>query len=159
MKRQLLRASSLALAGLLMFASAASAAQTPSTLTTTGTGMTLKVGPATLATKAAGRVSLSFTCDPIDEYGTAVSALLVDQSTVTITQAIGRTVASRSGQFRGNVTCDSSTDNRFNVFIVDSTAPFSTGSGFISAGVQAFDFNFCCTVDQAGIEAALKIGR
>ena len=158
----LVRAAGLAFAGLVALSPTAFAASSPATLTATGTKMTLTAGPVTLTTKAAVTVHISFVCDPLDEFGTPVSALSVDQSYVKVTEAVGKSLATGVGEFSGSVTCDSSTVNYFSVLVVYTTVPFNGGSGVIQTDVSAFDFNFCCQGDyfrRAGVQGAIKIGH
>ena len=105
---------------------------------------------------------MSFTCDPIDENGTLVSALIVDEADITMTQAVGTSIAKGTGIFNGPVTCNSATVNHFSALIVSATVPFKTGVGVIAAGAQAFDPNFCCGGDffrSAFLVDAIKIVR
>jgi hypothetical protein len=160
--RILVRAAGLALAGALSLTSVASAGSVPSSITVTGTGMTLTLSNVTLQTKAAVSVDVDFVCDPLDEFGTPVSALIVDQASVTISEAVGKSIARGTGEFSGPVTCDSTTVNHFAVLAISTTVPFKAGSGVIQSTVFAFDFNFCCSGDwfrRATIQGVIKIGR
>jgi hypothetical protein len=153
------RSTGLAMSGLLIMAGVASAATVPKSLTATGTGMTITVNSVHLVTRAAVNVTVSIVCDPIDEFGTPVSALFINAS-VTVTEAVGKSLAQGAGQNGGNGTCDSTTVNHFTIFIVSSTVPFKAGNTAIQGFGSAEDDNFCCQiVDHVALAGAIKVQR
>jgi hypothetical protein len=156
---RLLRSTGLAMSGLLALAGVVSAATVPTSLTTTGPGMTYTVNSVHLVTRAAVNVTISIVCDPLDEFGTPVSALVIDGNVITVTEAVGKKLAQGTAFVSGNVTCDSSTVNHLTVLVVSSTVPFKAGGAVIQTFAQAIDFNFCCTSDHAAVAGAIKIQR
>ncbi len=148
-----------AIAALLMWSGIASGASLPNTVTATGRGATITAGPVTLTTKAAVTVQIAYVCDPLDENGTPVSALVIDQGTVSITEAVNKSLAQGQGIFSGNVTCDSSTVNHFTALVVSTTVPFKAAAAVIDGEASSFDFNFCCPENFARVQAAIKIAK
>ena len=143
--RVLARAAGFAVVAALLLSAPVSAA-VPSSLTATGHGMVATVSGLKLVSNAAVSVQISYTCDPIDENGTLVSAVFGGGS-VTVSQAVGKTIAQGTISFGGPANCDSSTVNHMSALVISATVPFKTGASVIQTFIQASDDNFCCQGD------------
>ena len=95
--------------------------------------------------KVIAEVQVRIICDPIPTIDpntgepTTSTVGFIENSWVNVLQAQGRAVASGTGSFYGQLTCDGLTANTFTVDIAAANLPWKNGSAVVNAGVYAVD--------------------
>ena len=101
-------------------------------------GGSVTVGPVTLTNRVLVTVPITLICDPI-EGATNPSLSGMPGSSVTIRQAVGKTVATASADLYAHVTCDGVFENVLMVQLWASDVPFHGGQAVLEAQIRVTD--------------------
>jgi len=120
--------------------------------TGSSSGATIKITGAHLLAGVAVVVDVSVTCQPINgntQLTLGYGAGMTDLS-VTITQRVGKKVASAGGTFNGSnttITCDGTTVSKYKIDVVPAggTVPFTTGTSAMDGQTFIQDLTVCCS--------------
>jgi hypothetical protein len=114
-------------------------------------GATIRITGAHLVANVAVVVDVAVACQPINGNTQLTLGYGPGQSdvAVTITQRVGKSVASGSGMFNGQnttITCDGTTVSNYQINVLPSgTVPFSRGMAAMDASTFIQDLSLCCS--------------
>jgi hypothetical protein len=118
---------------------------------------TVTISGVKVIAKVVAEVKVNVVCNPIptiDPYTgepTTTTSGFIENAGVSLLQAQGRVVASGSGGFSGQLTCDGSTVNAFSADVPAASLPWKSGSAVASAFVFALDqFGYGATSGVSG---------
>ncbi len=123
----------------------------------TDSGATIRITGAHVLANVAVVVDVAVTCQPINgntQLTLGYGAGMTDLS-VTVTERVGKTVASAGGTFDGSnttITCDGTTISHYKIDVVPAagTVPFTRGAAVMDATTFIQDLTVCCSgpIDQ-----------